>query len=294
MAHETSRALIAASSDRSGTRRRVIAHTGGGGGPISRLVSPSDLGELMKPFVFLDHFDFDGSRAPALDTGWHPHSGIATVTVVFEGTAVFAETTGREGTLPAGSVEWMRAGRGVWHTGSALPGRVRGFQLWVALPAHLEATPSESHYLIPDDVPEAGPVRVVLGSHDGLISPIDTPPLTYLAVTLRDGESWTYQPPAGHDVGWLAVSTGALDTPSRVTGGEVAVFEQAKTAIEVVADGDTQFVIGSAPRHSHPLVVGSYSVHTTHAALHESETEIRRLGTELRRNGKHSYALTHL
>ena len=76
------------------------------GGPITRLMSPSDLGELIKPFVFLDRFEFDGQDEPmSMEHGWHPHSGIATVTVVFEGSIRFAETTGKSGSLPAGSVE---------------------------------------------------------------------------------------------------------------------------------------------------------------------------------------------
>src|SRR5882672_8128526 len=52
-------------------------------GPITRLVSPSDIGERIKPFVFLDYFDIDPKHMPAI--GFHPHSGIATVTVVLEG-----------------------------------------------------------------------------------------------------------------------------------------------------------------------------------------------------------------
>lgn len=52
-------------------------------GPITRLVSPSDIGEFIKPFVFLDLFDISGSTAP--NFGWHPHSGIATLTVLHEG-----------------------------------------------------------------------------------------------------------------------------------------------------------------------------------------------------------------
>src|ERR1700730_6173376 len=70
-------------------------------GPIPRLVSPSDLGELIKPFVFLDLFDFDGRAPPApMELGWHPHSGIATVTVMFDGSVRYAETTGKAGVLP--------------------------------------------------------------------------------------------------------------------------------------------------------------------------------------------------
>jgi hypothetical protein len=108
-------------------------------GAITRLVSPSELGQLIKPFVFLDLAAFDGRLAPTpMGFGWHPHSGIATVTVMLEGAVRYAETTSKDGVLPAGGVEWMRASNGVWHTGAPEEGRVRAFQLWVALPPELE------------------------------------------------------------------------------------------------------------------------------------------------------------
>lgn len=272
--------------------RAIVQRTrGSAGGPITRLASPSDLGEHIKPFVFLDLFDFDGAHAPPLESGWHPHSGIATVTVVFDGAARYAETTGSAGVLPAGAVEWMRAGGGVWHTGTADGARLRGFQLWVALPPELENGPSASHYVMPADVPQVGPARVILGSHQGVSSPIATPPMTYLAVTLEDGERWSYAPPAGHDVAWISVLDGALRTSDGIAGGELAIFEPGESAIEVVAEGRTRFVLGSAPRHPHPLVLGSYSVHTSVAALRRGEAEIVRIGRELRAGGKQSYAL---
>src|SRR5437667_7220077 len=61
--------------------REIIYRTSGQThGPITRLMSPSDLGELIKPFVFLDLAGFDGRFAPIpMGFGWHPHSGIATV-----------------------------------------------------------------------------------------------------------------------------------------------------------------------------------------------------------------------
>src|SRR4051794_32375372 len=112
------------------TVREIVYRTRGHGhGPITRLMNPGDLGELLKPFVFLDSFAIDGdSRLPPMEVGWHPHSGIATVTVILEGAVRYAETTGKQGVLHAGSIEWMRAGGGVWHTGSIEPGRAKGFQ----------------------------------------------------------------------------------------------------------------------------------------------------------------------
>jgi len=272
--------------------RSIIHRTRGhAGGPITRLASPSDLGELIKPFIFLDRFAFDGKRGPSIDDGWHPHSGIATVTVVFDGSVRYAETTGNAGVVPAGGIEYMQAGGGVWHTGTTETGPVRGFQLWIALPPALETTPSASHYVMPADVPMVGPARVILGAYEGAASPIAAPPMTYLAVSLAAGERWSYAPAPGHDVAWVALLDGALVAPSAIAGGELAIFAPGNSALAFEAAAPTRFVIGSATRHPHDLVLGNYSVHTSVDALHRGETEIRRLGAELRARGKQSYAL---
>jgi redox-sensitive bicupin YhaK (pirin superfamily) len=255
-------------------------------------MSPSDLGELLKPFVFLDHFRFGAqSSAMSMDHGWHPHSGIATVTVVFDGAVRYAETTGRSGVLGAGSVEWMRAGSGVWHTGAPNPEGVSGFQLWVALPAELEHAPNASHYVMPEEVPVAGPARVILGAYEGSKSPIAAPPMTYLAVSLKAGQRWSYEPAAGHSVAWAAVLDGALLASQRISSGELAIFEPSEQPVDFTAEADTRFVIGSAAPHPHDLVLGNYSVHTSADALREGEIEIRRIGRQLRAEGKMSYAL---
>jgi redox-sensitive bicupin YhaK (pirin superfamily) len=73
-------------------------------------MSPGDLGQLLKPFVFLDLFDMDTASFPGI--GLHPHSGIATVTYLFEGSVRYEDTTGATGVLPAGGVEWFKAARG--------------------------------------------------------------------------------------------------------------------------------------------------------------------------------------
>src|SRR6266567_5957877 len=123
-------------------------------GPITRLMSPSDFGRLLKPFVFLDLFETHGS--PFTGFGLHPHSGIATLTYVAEGSVSYQDTNGATGLLPAGGIEWMRAG--VWHGGgTGESGRTRGFQLWIALPPELELGPSESIYLSPEVIPNDGP-----------------------------------------------------------------------------------------------------------------------------------------
>ena len=74
--------------------RRVAYRTRGRShGPITRLVSPSDVGQLIKPFVFLDYFEVDPKRMPPI--GFHPHSGIATLTLLLEGQISYEETSER-------------------------------------------------------------------------------------------------------------------------------------------------------------------------------------------------------
>ena len=266
-----------------GIALRTFGH---GHGPITRLVSPSGIGEAIKPFVFLDRGEVRYTGKPLF--GIHPHSGIATLTVVLDGAMAYEDTTGKKGTISAGGLEWMKAGRGVWHDGGALPGDpLRIFQLWIALRADQELSPAGSRYIAPESVQQEGPVRVVLGEYGRARSAITgVAGINYFHVRLKDGERWRYLPPATHDVAWLAVDKGALHAPEAIQAGELVVFEQSRAAIELQADGDASFVFGSAAKHPHPLVLGYYSVHTSGQALERGEAEIARIGDELRKQGR--------
>ena len=268
--------------------RAIVFRTRGSThGPVTRLMSPGDLGELLKPFVFLDLVDLKPTAHPPR-FGMHPHSGIATLTFLLEGDVSYEDTSGKAGMLPAGGVEWMRAGNGVWHTGEMpINASVRGFQLWIALPPSEENAAPESRYLAPSDVPQAGPVRVMLGRYGAAQSSIPAPSdMTYLSVQLKAGERWRYTPPDNHDVAWLAVCDGRISAQETVEAGELVIFRQSRQAIDIVAQADTSFVLGSAVKHPHPLFTGAYSVHTSRAALAQGEAEIARLGTGLQREGR--------
>jgi len=112
----------------------------------------------------------------------------------------------------------------------------------------------------------------------GKSSPISLPvSLTYLHVKLADGERWTYQPSAEHEIAWLALNNGKLDVSGIVLERELAVFEDGVRSIEVVAQGAAELVIGSAAKHPYPLVTGHYSVHTSRDALIQGEANIAAL-----------------
>ncbi|NPT57145.1 pirin family protein [Paraburkholderia elongata] len=277
-------------------RRRIEHRTRGHGyGPIARLMSPSDLGSTLKPFVFLDIFSADRRTMDAMTAGGgvpiHPHSGVATVTVFTEGNMRYDDPAAGTGVISYGGVEWMRAGGGVWHGHELSPGdvpHIQGFQLWLALTPELENGEPESRYFETEHIRQAGPARVIVGCYDEVESPVPAPAgINYLLVTLQVGERWIYQPPNAHSVGWLAVAKGALDAGEPIGSSEMVLFEHNEKPIvlEAVGSEPAVFVLGSARPHTYPLHLGAYSVHTSAEALVAGERRIAELGRRLKETG---------
>lgn len=264
--------------DKAPPRGIVFRTMGSAHGPITRLVSPHDLGKYIKPFVFLDLFTGNTQmRKQAM--GLHPHSGIGTVTVLTDGDMAFETEESGRGTLSFGGVEWAQSGTGMWHGKELMAGRsadTTGFQLWIALPPERELLPATSQYLEAAVMSKIGPAYLILGSYEGAQSPVQSPAgINYLMVKLGPDETWAYTPPAGHLVGWLAVAQGALRGSNTAATGELVVFEPGPGAIDLAAGPDgARFVLGSAVPHPHELHTGYYSIHTSPAALAAGEARI--------------------
>ena len=110
--------------------------------------------------------------------------------------------------------------------------------------------------------------------------------MNYLAVRLKAGERWSYQPPTGHTVLWIAVGMGAVLVPDELQHGELVAFSSSSAAIEFEARFDAEFVLGSAVPHDHDLVLGSHSVHTSAEALREAAARIAAIQTRLIQQGR--------
>lgn len=133
------------------------------------------------PFLLFD--DFRGDRPQDYLAGfpWHPHRGIETITYVLAGTVAHGDSLGNQGSLGAGDVQWMTAGRGIMHqempTGDA-QGRMHGFQLWANLPSALKMTAPRYQDVGATDIPQVTEddgtsVRVVCGEFWGKRGPVD-------------------------------------------------------------------------------------------------------------------------
>jgi redox-sensitive bicupin YhaK (pirin superfamily) len=277
------------------TSRSITTRTTGRRhGPITRLMSPGDIGQLTKPFIFLDYVEAPAGGGP--NFGFHPHSGIVTLTYPLNFAIQHETSSGQVDVVRQGGIEWMAAGHGIWHRaqplahsshGSQPGGLLQGFQIWFALPPSLELAPASAMFLQPDEVPASGPVRVLLGAHGEAASKIAAPwDLNYLWVTLKDGERWHYQPPATHQVAWAFVQRGTLQVAGARLVRELAVFEGGNAGIEFQAEGDCGFLLGSAALHAHELALGPYSVHTSRETLAAGMRHIAELGEQLHQQGK--------
>jgi len=231
----------------------------GGGVRLTRVVSPE---QGLDPFLLLD--EFDSSSASDYIAGFpsHPHRGFETVTYMLDGHMLHEDHLGHRGDLKPGGVQWMTAGRGIIH--SEMPqqvaGRMRGFQLWINLPAADKMKPAAYQDLDPERIPRVvqggATIRVIAGEFvplpgtggaplAGPIAGGATQPF-YLDVGLEPAASVALATPAGHHV--LAY----------VFEGEVAIGGRtlAKGQLGRLGDG-TALELGAGARAARVLVIGA-------------------------------------
>ncbi|MCI0411108.1 MAG: pirin family protein [Acidobacteria bacterium] len=178
----------------------------GAGVRLKRSIGTRTL-NYLDPFLLLDHFASNDPRDYEAGFPLHPHRGIETVTYMLSGVVHHRDTLGNSGSIGAGDVQWMTAGRGLMH--EEMP-QVRsegiaGFQLWVNLPAKLKMIAPRYQDIkssqIPEIKSEAGVViRVIAGTVEGIGGPVTgiAANPTYLDVLVPSHSSFTQPVERGH------------------------------------------------------------------------------------------------
>jgi redox-sensitive bicupin YhaK (pirin superfamily) len=133
------------------------------------------------PFLLFDDFRNDNPEDYLAGFPWHPHRGIETITYVLSGTVDHGDSLGNQGTLGAGSVQWMTAGSGILH--QEMPkgdshGQMHGFQLWANLPGSLKMTAPRYQDIEGEDIPEVidddgTRVKIIIGNFWGKSGPVE-------------------------------------------------------------------------------------------------------------------------
>lgn len=193
--------------------------------------------DYLDPFLLLDHFGSDDPADYLAGFPMHPHRGIETVTYMLAGRVNHKDSLGNHGTIGAGDVQWMTAGRGIMHEEMPKPheGKMEGFQLWVNLPARLKMTSPRYQDIAFGDIPQIDlpggiKVRVIaghLGNASGAVTDIYADPI-YLDVTLPANLSFNHLVQAGHSVfaylfrgkGLFGAAASLAEAPQLVIFGE--------------------------------------------------------------------------
>lgn len=261
-------------------RRVALLRSGRPHGPITRLITPWDIGALTQPFVFLCYATLTQGARTVI--GGQP--GIGILTLVLSGTLAFEDVAGKGGVVVAGGFQWTIPGEVVWQAACGRTGEpLRAFQLWVVLPTSLASSAGEGQSIGRAQVSEEGPARVALGQLGRARSPLaQAPPdINYFHVRLRDRQRWRYAAPAGHNVTWIAVDQGGvcLLGGERVYRDQIALFGDSRGVMELRADGETSLVLGSAPRSLRSLTTeADFAIDSD---LLSTETELGTAGRRL-------------
>ena len=217
----------------------------------------------LDPFLMLDEFFSDDPDDYLAGFPDHPHRGFETVTYILDGHMLHQDHLGNRGDLKSGGVQWMTAGRGIIH--SEMPqqseGRMRGFQLWINLPAKEKMKPAGYRDLQASDIPEAkldggGKVRVIGGSFLSARSPVGggSTDTTYLDVHLPAGATFRHSVPEGYAV-YLYPYEGELSVGGKPLRRQAGGVLSQKGDVEVLAGKDeTRFLLLAGKPIGEPIV----------------------------------------
>lgn len=261
------------------TSRRVVwAGAGmpasdGAGVKLNRVIGQPRLPDL-DPFLMLDEFGSDDPDAYIAGFPEHPHRGFETVTYMLAGNMRHRDNKGNVGLLGPGWIQWMTAGRGILH--SEMPeqqeGLMRGFQLWINLPAKDKLCAPRYQDVSPDHIPhvvlgQGVEAKVLVGELKGVHGPVETgvtDPL-YLDLSVAEGAATEIALPAAHNA-FVYVYEGTLDVgepAQRLAKGTIGVLSPgAKLALTAGEAQAQALVIAGKPLREPVAKYGPFVMNT--------------------------------
>ena len=222
------------------------------------------------PFLMLDAFSSENPDDYVAGFPSHPHRGFETVTYLLDGHMLHEDHLGNRGNLKSGGVQWMTAGRGIIH--SEMPqqenGRMRGFQLWINLPAKEKMKPAGYRDIQAAEIPTAsfpgGNVRVIAGKYENTSGPVQggTTEPVYWDVTLDPNGNFI-QEIKGKTV-YLYPFEGSLEVEDRpLKTHQGAVLGSGDTVkVKAGADGARFLVLAATPIKEPVVQYGPFVMNT--------------------------------
>lgn len=248
-------------------QRIVSAPTSDGAGVRLRRSLGQHQGARLDPFLMLDEFSSDKADDYIAGFPSHPHRGFETVTYMLDGHMLHEDHMGNRGDLLPGGAQWMSAARGIIH--SEMPqqesGRMRGFQLWINLPAAEKMKAAGYRDIRPEEIPEAdlpggarvrvlaGRVETASGVAEGPVRGVTTEPV-YIDVSLPAGGRFEHALPEGHSA-FVYVFEGRAGIGADTLDTHVAGVLSAGDRVDVSAPAEpTRFLLIAGRPIKEPVV----------------------------------------
>lgn len=261
--------------------RHGLPTSDGAGVKLTRIIGTPEQGPL-DPFLMLDEFGTDRPEDYLAGFPPHPHRGFETVTYMLKGRMRHRDNHGGEGLLVPGSVQWMTAGRGIVHSEmpEQIEGEMRGFQLWVNLPAKDKMQAPRYQDIGPERIPDVrrdgAIVRVIAGDFNGVLGPVSavaTDPL-YLDIDLQAGASHEFAITEGHSA-FAYVFEGEVTLGGKlVSKGQLAVLSDGQ-ALHALSERGGRFILVAGAPIREPIAWHGPFVMNTQAEIHQAIADFR-------------------
>jgi hypothetical protein len=172
---------------------------------------------MIGAWCFLDHYGpEDVSGSAGMQVWAHPHTGLQTVSWLFDGEIEHRDSLGSQTMVRPGELNIMTAGHGIVHSEISQPDKppmLHGVQLWVALPDVVrDHEPAFQSYANLPDLIRSGVVgKVLIGEVDQISSPaVAYSPLCGAELRLEAGADVELSVAENFEYGIFVVEGGVL------------------------------------------------------------------------------------
>lgn len=264
-----------------------VAATDGAGVRIRRSLGARP--ELrLDPFLLLDEFYADNPADYLAGFPSHPHRGFETVTYMLDGHMRHEDHLGNRGDLGPGDVQWMTAARGIIH--SEMPqqvqGRMRGFQLWLNLPAKEKMKPATYRDIPSSEIPAVnldggGTAGVIAGTlcqeqaeAAGPIQGLSTEPV-FFDVSLPDASMFAAPVPSTHNAFVYLYEGDALVEGSTIPSRSAAVLGPGEVVRITAGRGGAHLLLIAGKPLGEPVVQYGPFVMNTREQIEQAMADYR-------------------
>ncbi len=279
-------------------RLQGVPASDGAGVKLTRIIGSPQL-NILDPFLLLDCFENDQPQDYIAGFPEHPHRGFETVTYLLNGRMRHKDSAGHEGVVEPGGVQWMTAGKGVLH--SEMPGQeeglLKGFQLWVNLPARAKMVEPTYQEYPPETTPiehrsNGTLIRVISGHTDqGTEGPVRNHHVetTYMDISLPAGTEFKQALPQYHNA-FIYVIEGGInihgngagvqcdEDVNQVLSNELGVLSKGESVSITSGQTGARFLLVAGSPLNEPVARGGPFVMNTRAEVMQAFNDFNRGG----------------